>query len=343
MRRQVLAAISPARLTFLDHLMTVFAILAKPTPVLLRVLAVGLAGAGLLASATVASADSLPDDVLYGFKLAGEQLRLAIASTPEDRAAVDISIATHRLDEAERLAEAGRDDATIDVTSAYGVSLATAAAELATVEALQPRLVALVAQLQAQLVAQQDRVGATAKRLADDPRTAGAAAVLAAVGVGTGADVAPSAVRIADDAAAVTTRLATVAATRVAQARPTTPPATAADPAHADGSGPRSTVTATPSPTQADGDDAADGDAPTAGRALAPPTHRPAITTRTASPRPTSPSNVSVSRRTAPPVDLAAARQAAQRAQHAAQEALRAAVRARENSHRTPSPSPQED
>jgi len=164
MRRQVLAAISPVRLTFADHLMTVFAILAKPTPTLMRLLAVGLASVGLLAGATVASADSLPDEALYGFKLAGEQLRLGIASTPEDRAAVGISIAAHRLGEAERLAAAGRDDATIDVTAAYGLSLANAAAELASVERLKPKWGALVVQLQAQLAAQQDRVDAIAKR-----------------------------------------------------------------------------------------------------------------------------------------------------------------------------------
>ena len=105
------------------------------------------------------------------------------------------------------------------MTAAYGVSLATAAAELASVEALQPKLAALVAQLQAQLLQQQDRVGATATRLAADPRTAGAAAVLAAVGPRTGADLVPSAVRIADAAAAVTTRLVAVAETRAAQGR----------------------------------------------------------------------------------------------------------------------------
>lgn len=213
MRRQVLAAIAPSRPTFADSVMTVFAVLAKPAPTLLRIIAVGVAGVGLLAGATVASADSLPDDTLYGFKLAGEQLRLAIASTPEDRAAVGISIAAHRLDEAERLAEAGRDDATIEMTAAFGLSLATAAAELASVDVQHPKLGALVAQLQAQLHVQQERVGASAVRLAADPRTAGAAAVLAAIGP-RGADTAPSAVRIADAAAAVTTRLVVVAETR---------------------------------------------------------------------------------------------------------------------------------
>jgi len=297
MRRQVLAAIAPSRPTFVDHVMTIFVLLAKPTPALLRILAVALAGAGLLAGATVASADSLPDDALYGFKLAGEQLRLSIASTPEDRAAVGTSIAAHRLDEAERLAEIGRDDATIDMTAAYGVSLATAAAELASVEALQPKLAALVAQLQAQLLQQQDRVGATATRLAADPRTAGAAAVLAVVGPRTGADLAPSAVRIADVAAAVTTRLVAVAETRAAQGRDDD-----------------DEVTATWRP-------------PSAGA-----NSRPVAITHPAIARPAA---TSPARPIAAPVDLGAARDARQHAQHAAEEAQRAAARARENSRRT--------
>ena len=302
MRRQVLAAIAPSRPTFADHVMTIFVLLAKPTPALLRILAVALAGAGLLAGATVASADSLPDDALYGFKLAGEQLRLSIASTPEDRAAVGISIAAHRLDEAERLAEIGRDDATIEMTAAYGVSLATAAAELASVETLQPKLAALVAQLQVQLLQQQDRVGATATRLADDPRTAGAAAVLAAVGPRTGADLVPSAVRIADAAAAVTTRLVAVAETRAAQGR------------------------------EDDDDDVIAPRRPPSAKANS----RPVATTHPATARPAA---TSPARPIAAPVDLGAARDAAHHAQHAAEEAQRAAARARENSGRTAHPS----
>lgn len=316
MRRQILAAISPVRPTLLDGVMTVFAVLARPAPALLRGLAVLLTGAGLLAGATVASADSLPDDPLYGFKLAGEQLRLAIASTPEDRAAVDLSIATHRLEEAERLAEAGRDDATIDMTAAYGVSLATAAAELASVETLQPRLATLVTQLQAQLRVQQDRVAISAVRLSADARTAGAAAALAAVAprnAGDGArsavaDSAPPAVKIADAAAAVTTRLAVVAETRAA--RPADNDDDAADNAR------QATAAAT----------AATKDRRPSGPAGAHPI--------------TAPPRATAARPTAAPLDRTAAREAAQRAQHAAQEALRAAVRARENSRRTPSPSP---
>lgn len=300
MRRQILAAVAPSRPTFADSVMTVFAVLAKPAPALVRIIAVGVAGVGLLAGATVASADSLPDDAFYGFKLAGEQLRLSIASTPEDRAAVNISIAAHRLDEAERLAEAGRDDATIEMTAAFGLSLATAAADLASVDVQHPKLGALVAQLQAQLHVQQERVGASAVRLAADPRTAGTAAVLAAIGPRV-ADAAPSAVRIADAAAAVTTRLALVAQSRATHGR-----------------------------DEPDGADQSDRHPVTAAE------RRSLATARPATPRPTV---VTPARPTAAPVDLAAAREAALHAQRAAEAAQRAAARARE-SHRTPPPSP---
>lgn len=330
MRRQVLAAVSPVQPTFVDGVMAVLAVLAKPAPSLVRGLAILLAGAGLIASATVASADSLPDDALYGFKLAGEQLRLAIASTPEDRAAVDLSIASHRLDEAERLAAAGRADATIDMTAAYGLSLATAAAELAGVETLQPKLAPLVTQLQAQLRVQQDRVAATAVRLATDARTSGAAAALAAADPRSekrlvapaadphpaadrpapvadpraGTDAATSAVRIADAAAAVTSRVVVVA-----QARAAKPPEDDAEEKDAG---------------------AASEAAPAAVRSAAPPV----------APRSPQQGAGAAARPTAAPVDRAAARVAARRAEKAAEQAQRAAERARENSRRTPSPSP---
>jgi hypothetical protein len=102
MRNSVLAALAPAKPTLADRVYGVFAILGKPAPMLVRALVIIIVIAGFLGSATVASADSLPDDPLYSFKLAGEQLRLAIAVSPEDRASVELSIAEHRLDEAEQ-------------------------------------------------------------------------------------------------------------------------------------------------------------------------------------------------------------------------------------------------
>jgi len=370
MRRQVLAALAPSGPTFLDRTMAVFGILAVPTPALLRILAGGLVGVSLLASATVASAGSLPDDALYPLKLAGEQLRLAIASTPEDRAAVEISIAVHRLEEAERLAEAGRDDATIGVASAYGVSVANAAAELASVETLQPKLANLVVQLNAQLLRQQGRVESTAKRLAEDPRTAGAAIVLATVGAGSEGDPSPSAVRIADDAAAAATRLATVAATRAAPAAPASRQAVA--PADTVGPGVAAAslpVSATQAP-RSEGSEAGSGGAGTHGSNGPNPLTRPSVATsaptltpaaappdgdpgdedpndaRAAAPasvatlRPLATAHPPGPRTTAAPLDLEAAREAARRAEHAAEDAREAAHRAKENSRRTASPSP---
>ncbi len=108
MRNTVLAALAPAKPSASDRVYGVFAVLGLPAPMLVRALVVGLVIAAILGGATVASADSLPDDALYGFKIAGEQLRLAIAIGVEDRAAVELSIAEHRLNEAERLATSGR-------------------------------------------------------------------------------------------------------------------------------------------------------------------------------------------------------------------------------------------
>ena len=117
MRNSVLAALAPAKPTLGDRVYGAFAILGTPAPMLVRALAVVVIGAGILGGATVASADSLPDDALYSFKIAGEQLRLAIAVGPDDRAAVELSIAEHRLDEAERLAISGREDDAIIATA----------------------------------------------------------------------------------------------------------------------------------------------------------------------------------------------------------------------------------
>ncbi len=214
MRNTVLAALEPAKPTIADRLYGVFAVLGKPAPMLVRSLLVFVVIAGLVGGATVASADSLPDDLLYGVKLAGEQVRLAVAVSPEDRASVELSIAEHRLDEAERLATAGREDDAIIATAAYGSSLADAAADLASIESTDPRTAALVTQMQATLVASRLRVATTTMKLAADPRTATVAEVLAAVGATAAASKDSPATRIADQAAAITAKLATVARDR---------------------------------------------------------------------------------------------------------------------------------
>ena len=260
-RNTVLVGLDPVRPTVADRLYTTLTLVAKPAPVLVRGLVVVAAFAALLGGATVASADSLPDQPLHPFKLAGEQLRLVIAVGPEDRAAVELSIAEHRLDEAERLAEIGREDDAIIATAAYGASLADAAADLATVESADPDTARLVAQIQTALAASQQRVAATSVRLAADPRTAATAEVLATVAATAVPSRGSPATRIADQAVAITARLATVADAHVRIADPsrpatprsrTDPPTAPADePSDARTPAARSTQTPTANPSAA--------------------------------------------------------------------------------------------
>ncbi len=305
MRNTVLAALEPAKPTIGDRLYGAFALLGKPAPLLVRSLAIVVVIAGLVGSATAASADTLPDDLLYGVKLAGEQLRLAVAVGAEDRASVELSIAGHRLDEAERLATAGREDDTIIAVAGYGSALADAAADLATVEMTDPWTAGLVAQLQTTLAVSQSRVASTATRLAADPRTVATAEVLATVSTVAAASKNSPATRIADQAAAITAKLATVATDR----------ADIVDPERTEE--PRATVTArtdAPHATVA---------AAVAATARATTTARPAA--RVAAAAPANPST---------------ARQSAERATEAAERALEAAAKAKRAATRTTSPAP---
>jgi len=317
MRNTVLASLAPAKPTFADRVYTTFSLLGKPAPLLVRGLIALVAIAGLLGTATAASADSLPDDPLYGFKLAGEQLRLAIAISPEDRAAVELSIAEHRLDEAESLAAIGREDDAIIATASYGSSLADAAADLASVESTSPATAALVTQLQTALTASQQRVAATATRLAADPRTATTAQVLDTVSATAGPSKDSPAAKIADQAAAITARLSVVADDR----------AKLADPKRVEA--PRASVLPridVPSPTVA-----AVAGANQTTRPTSTPTTRPtppAERTQAATP---------TTVRT-PPANASAARQSAEKAKEAAERALQAAEKAKHPPTRTPSP-----
>src|SRR5688500_11280070 len=108
MRRGVLAA-EPTGLRLSDRLVAVFTVLAFPVPYAVRAFALCALLTGALAGTAVASAGSLPDDALYPVKVAAEQLRLALAVEPADRAAVELSLAEYRLAEAERLAEQGHE------------------------------------------------------------------------------------------------------------------------------------------------------------------------------------------------------------------------------------------
>jgi Domain of unknown function (DUF5667) len=328
MRNTVLAALAPAKPSTSDRVYGVFALLGMPAPMLVRALVVGLVIAGMLGGATVASADSLPDDALYGFKLAGEQLRLAIAISVEDRAAVELSIAEHRLNEAERLATSGREDDTIIATASYGSSLADAASDLASVESTDPGTAALVIQMQTSITVSQERIAAIATRLAADPRTAVTAAVLSAVSATSSPSKDSPATKIADQAAALTSRLSTIADDRAklvdprrtdaprASLTPRTDPPTAA------------VATTQPSANSADGSGASTRESSTS-RSLA-----------TSDPEDVG--NVSAAARAAeaPPVNASAARLAAEKAKEAAQRASRAVEKAKRAATRTPSPSP---
>jgi hypothetical protein len=307
MRNTVLAALEPAKPTTSDRVYGVFALIGLPAPILVRALAVGLVIAGILGGATVASADSLPNDALYGFKLAGEQLRLAIAISVEDRAAIELSIAQHRLDEAERLATSGLEDDCIIATASYGSSLADAAADLAIAESTDPATAALVVQVQAALTLSQQRVATTATRLAADPRTAVAAAVLGSVSATSSPSKDSPATKIADQAAAITTRLFTIADDRANLAARRSP-------------APRASATPrTDEPT------------------VAPATPRPPATADRDGDETTS-SDPSVVQ--APPVNATAARLAADKAKEAAHKAALAVEKAKRAGRRSPSPSP---
>ena len=317
MRNTVLAALAPAKPTLADRIYAAFALLGKPAPVLVRGLVALVVIGGLLGTATVASADSLPDDLLYGFKLAGEQLRLAIAISPEDRAAVELSIAQHRLDEAESLATTGREDDAIIATAGYGSSLADAAADLASVESSSPSTATLVTQLQAALTSSRQRVAATATRLAADPRTESTARVLDTVLATASPSKDSPAARIADQAAAITARLSVIADDR----------AKLADPKRVEA--PRATVL-----PRADQPTATVAAAATADRAA-----RPTSTPTTQPTPPAAPTRAGTpTTALTPPANASAARQSAEKAKEAAERALQAAEKAKHPPTRTPSP-----
>lgn len=219
MRRNVLAAAASGP-RFSDRVAALLTVLAFPAPYAVRALAIGALMAGALAGTTVASADSMPDDALYPMKIAAEQLRLALAVAPADRAAVELSLAEHRLFEAERLASDGREFGALVATSAYAAHLASAAAELSAVDELAPRAMALVRQLEARLRDQRIRAADAAKRLMSEPRTALAGVVISTIATtpqGTGST---AATRIAESAAAVSSRLSAVADDRVSGRQP---------------------------------------------------------------------------------------------------------------------------
>src|SRR6266513_1706848 len=185
-RARVLFGLHPHGATLVDRLAVVFELLGRPTPYAMRVLAVGLIVVAVAASTALVSAGTVADDVLYSVKVTSEQMRLSLATSPEDRAVVE--------------------------TSEYGEHLANAAAELAEVESLQPDTATLVIQLQQRIDEHRATAAAVVARLTEDPSTASAAAALAPLAArgNVAADLSPAAA-IAQDAADTADEAAAVA------------------------------------------------------------------------------------------------------------------------------------
>jgi hypothetical protein len=208
MRERVLGSVRPRQPSFADRAAVVFEMLAKPAPYAVRGIAVIAISVATVAGATVAGADTLPNDTLYPLKIASEDLRLTLAFSAPDRAAVQLSIAEHRLAEAEALATSGRDEDTLVASSTYSQQIAEAAAELAQMEELQPEVVALVAQLDDRYNQQRSRVQLLATKLSSDPATLRSSEILAVMAAPTLAPGLVGVQRIAETAAGVAEDLA---------------------------------------------------------------------------------------------------------------------------------------
>ena len=216
-RSRVLFGLQPRNATLFDRVAIAFELLGRPTPYAMRALAVGLVVVAIGASTAVVSAGTVADDALYSVKITSEQMRLALATSPEDRAVVELSIAEHRLAEATALATLGDEDNAIVATSEYGEHMANAAAELAEVEMLQPETATLVIQLQQRIDDHRATAVAVLARLAEDPTRTGASTALTVIAsrgspapdLSPAAAIAQDAADTADEAASVAERKAT--------------------------------------------------------------------------------------------------------------------------------------
>jgi hypothetical protein len=148
-------------------------LIARPAPYIVRGIALSSILLCLGMGAIVASADTLPDDVLYSLKLSAETVRLALADTPSDRAVIEASIAEHRLHEAERLATSGRVTDALVASAMYSQHIASAAADLAPAATSD-----LARQLESRFDADRARAQTLAAALSTNVTSAGAARVL---------------------------------------------------------------------------------------------------------------------------------------------------------------------
>jgi hypothetical protein len=216
-RARVFESLRPRGVTVFDRIALAFEVLGKPAPYAMRALGIGLVIAAIGASTALVSAGTVAEDALYPLKLTSEQVRLALAISPEDRAVVELSIAEHRLAEATALATLGDEDDAIVATTEYGEHMASAAAELALVESLQPETAALIVQLQQRISEHRAMAAAVVARLSADPTRSSAAAALAAVAApgSASSDLSPAAA-IAQDAADAADEAAAVAERKAA-------------------------------------------------------------------------------------------------------------------------------
>ncbi|HYK97551.1 MAG TPA: DUF5667 domain-containing protein [Candidatus Acidoferrales bacterium] len=220
MRARVLSRLEPRGPSLADNAWIALELLGRPAPLIVR----GVALAALLAvagmGATVVAADSLPDDLLYPLKVASEAVRLTLADVPDDRASVELSIAEHRLAEAEKLAVSGRTSDALVASAMYSQHVASAAAELV------PNDSSTVAQqLESTFAQQRDRAQQLATTLSATTKSAAAAQILATIakpsvapGVTVAERVAVTAAGVAEDLEAVAEHDAAAATTQNAAA-----------------------------------------------------------------------------------------------------------------------------
>ena len=214
MRARVMSGLRPHRPTLRDNAWAALWYIGRPAPYIVRSVALVaiMVCSGL--GATITSAESLPDDALYPVKLAAEGVRLALAGAPEDRAAVELTIAEHRLVEAEKLAASGRSSEALVASAIYSQHIASAALELAPQADLS---VSVNAQLEQSFSAQRERAQALATLLSLDESSAKGAQVLAMIASPTLAPGRTQVERIAETAASMAVGFADAADEEVAE------------------------------------------------------------------------------------------------------------------------------
>ncbi len=337
-----------------DRLYDAVAVAGLPAPYLVRLAVGAMIVLGLVAGATVASADSLPTDPLYPVKLATEQVRLALAQSAQDRAAVQLSMAEHRLVEAERLALRGLQAEALVAGSTYGADLAGAAAELASIERSGPVAAGVVAQLKQRLSEQQSHASRVATELAEDPGAAAIVPVFRTVasfappqpsGVTVSEAIAQHAADVAGQLAAAADEIAQASEDRSRHEPGARPGAGASAAAAPNAAGPKAPPVSDASPRATGGDKNAtegtekkkdDRDARAAPKDDASSTEQAGQKDRAA------PKDVAPAPRTGgsaparPPVDPQTARDAADRAKHEAEKARDSAEKAKEAARKGP-------